>query len=165
MITNIIIPNINDKLLLVRRMDILFSGDFSMRDVLASQALTLIYENPLRFLFGGGFNYFQTYYSYEYGLYPHNLLLELIITFGLPVGIVTMLLLVIGIIRVYKKQGLNLFMIIGIYILIWSLKSGSIIDFLAVGYLAYFVTIGMLSLLRPIKDMHILRNNRRILTS
>lgn len=162
---NINIPNINEKFLLLRRINVLFSGDFSMRDILASQALTLIYENPLRLLFGGGFNYFQKYYGYEYGLYPHNLLLELIITFGLPVGIVTILLLVLGIIRVYKKQGLNIFMIIGLYMLIWSLKSGSIIDFIAVGYLAYFVTIGMLSLLRPIRDIYILRNNRRILTS
>jgi len=81
-------------------------------------------------------------------MYPHNILLEFVITFGLPVAIITILLFVIGITRIYKEKGSsNLITIIGLYVLMLGLKSGSLINIMTVGYLAYFATIGALSLM------------------
>jgi len=66
----------------------------------------------------------------------------------LPIAIVTILLLVIGIKRVVKINGFtNLNTIIGLYVLMLGLKSGSLINIMTVGYLAYFATIGALSLM------------------
>ncbi len=145
---NVNIDDLMDSFLLLKRLEVVTTGDLGTRDVLAKEALTLIYESPACLLLGCGFGYFQKFYGYEYGMYPHNIYLELIITFGLPIAIVTILLLVIGIKRVVKINGFtNLNTIIGLYVLMLGLKSGSLINIMTVGYLAYFATIGALSLM------------------
>lgn len=45
-------------------------------------SLTLMFEKPEVFLVGCGVNCFQSHYSYPYGNYPHNILIELFITVG-----------------------------------------------------------------------------------
>lgn len=150
MFLNLSIDDLMDSFLLFRRLELVTTGDFGLRDVLTQQSLMLIYESPGCLLFGCGFGYFQKFYGYEYGMYPHNIYLEFIITFGLPIALVTMLLLVIGIKRVIKINGFsNLITIIGLYVIMIGLKSGSLIGFMTVGYLAYFTTNGVLSFVDP----------------
>jgi len=144
--SNLDLDNISESFLLFQRLSGITDGDYGLRDVLAMQALTLIYESPGCLLFGCGFGYFQKFYGYEYGMYPHNILLEFVITFGLPIAIMTILLFLIGITRIYKEKGFsNLITIIGFYVIMIGLKSGSLIGFMTIGYLAYFTTIGVLS--------------------
>lgn len=150
MFLNLSIDDLMDSFLLFRRLELVTTGDFGLRDVLTQQSLMLIYESPGCLLFGCGFGYFQKFYGYEYGMYPHNIYLEFIITFGLPIALVTMLLLVIGIKRVIKINGFsNLITIIGLYVIMIGLKSGSLIGFMTIGYLAYFTTNGVLSFVDP----------------
>ena len=153
--SNLDFDNITESFLLFQRLSGITDGDYGLRDVLAMQALELVFQNPWCLLFGGGFGYFQKYYGYDYGMYPHNILLEFVITFGLPVAIITILLFVIGITRIYKEKGSsNLITIIGLYVLMIGLKSGSLIGFMTVGYLAYFTTIGVLSYPQCIKQIY-----------
>jgi len=158
--SNLKFDNITESFLLFQRLSGVADGDYGQRDILAKKALELVFQNPWCLVFGGGFGYFQKNYGIEY---PHNIFLEFVITFGLPIAIMTILLLVIGIARIYKEKGFsNLITIIGLYVLMLGLKSGSLIGFMTVGYLAYFTTIGALSYLHYMKQIYERSDFRRI---
>jgi len=99
---------------------------FGLRDVLAQESINLLFSDPKCLLVGGGFGYFQDYYGYDYGKYPHNFLLESLITFGLPLTILMMGLAMRGIYLQWisaEPAGAG-YMFFGYFFLI-SLKSGS----------------------------------------
>ena len=59
-----------------------FEDGLSGRGELLSQSLDLINERPHCLLLGCGFDYFQSFYGYDIGLYPHNVVAEYLITLG-----------------------------------------------------------------------------------
>lgn len=124
----------------------LTDGDYSMRDILFSQVYTLILSESCVIL-GCGFNYFQVFYNYVFGLYPHNVFLETILTFGVLFGLSTVLLAIYGVIILYIKIGNNPIFYILLVDLISLQKSSSLIDFTALPTLICFAWFGGRALL------------------
>jgi hypothetical protein len=107
------------------RFQLLLDGDFSDRNVLLQQVVELIKNEPGTFIFGGGTGYFQSYYGYDFGLYPHNHLAEAVVIFGFPLVFFSVLFVVRGGYIYYRQAGeIDLFMIIVTFIFISNLKSG-----------------------------------------
>lgn len=104
-------------------------GSLGERDALLAQSLSLLSANPRCFLFGCGLGYFQEYYSYEYGRYPHNWLLEAVITFGAPLLMLGMFLIVLSIVKNYRyfRENEKFLLMLSLYFFGISLKSGSLI--------------------------------------
>jgi O-antigen ligase len=105
------------------------SHSAGLRDVLAMQAVGLIENKPECVIIGCGYNYFQNYYGYESGMYPHNSVLESIVTYGAPLTLLIGFLAVGGASNLMKSRldGSAFFMIF-IFFLIVSMKSGSLIS-------------------------------------
>lgn len=119
------------KILIVERyLSIVESGDFGDRDVLVAQSLSLLGDRPACIIGGCGFNYFQYFYNYEYGLYPHNFIMELLITFGLLLALPLVFYILFGAWRLFTDPRADrFFFYFSIYVLLVALKSGSLIDF------------------------------------
>jgi hypothetical protein len=119
-------------------------GDLGDRDVLLLQAFNLLAEQPICILTGCGFSFFQYFYGYDLGMYPHNFIIEMVITFGLPVALMIFAGTLFGIIKDYRASGgLNLGLIIFIYSMLVGLKSQSLLTnwLLTAGIINYFSNI------------------------
>jgi hypothetical protein len=105
----------------------LFEGDFSSRDSLLVDALHLLQDNPRCLVFGCGVAFFQAYYGFEVGLYPHNVIAESIITFGLPINICVCFLFIRGLIIYWRRVGyVDLLLAFSMFSFIVGLKSGAL---------------------------------------
>lgn len=119
------------------------TGDFGMRDVLVLDAIKLLINQTECVIFGCGFGYFQYYYDYDFGLYPHNLIMELIIAFGLPIAVVAIFSVSMGL-RIYLKNnnGSNLLILFYLMAVLISLKSGYLFgEWLTICLSIYFAGI------------------------
>lgn len=113
--------------LILQRLDMLSSGDLGYRDILLSQAINLILNENRCLVFGCGFGYFQKFYQYDFGMYPHNFVVEFIIVFGVPMFLVISLLVTYGLFLYCKKCGsVDLFVLLFLYTGLVSLKSGAL---------------------------------------
>jgi hypothetical protein len=118
-----------------QRMLILLDGGLDERQFIYSLAWSLPMEVPSILLFGGGLNYFQFYYGYSFGLYPHNVYLESLITGGIGMFIVVLFLFVIpaltGIFRSLKYPRLprSIALSFVVFVALVSAKSGTIAIF------------------------------------
>lgn len=115
-----------EDLTFVLRMLEVSKGDYGMRDVLSVQAISLLARDPLCIIFGCGPGYFQTAYGYEFGLYPHNILLEGLVIFGVPTMIIAILIAANGARIYWRKSGhsFDLFVLMFIYHTAVAMKSG-----------------------------------------
>ncbi len=136
-----------EEILLFQRLLYVLDGNYGQRDILGGQAVSIIIEQPSCFLFGCGFNYFQANFGYEFGLYPHNMVLELFVTYGVVIGGILLLLALIGMISSYFGWGANnpIFYILLVDLII-SLKSGSLLGFTNFPIFLMFVVLGFLRL-------------------
>jgi hypothetical protein len=125
----ILIGNINfEDLLVFRRLKVLFDGNFGLRDELIKLSLNLLYNEPKCLILGCGFSFFQDYYGFNYGMYPHNVILEFVITYGLLISIVIFSLVFIGLKNIiFSKSKILLIDIFVIYFFFIMLKSGTLI--------------------------------------
>lgn len=113
--------------IILQRLEMLSGGDLGHRDILLSQAINLILNENRCLVFGCGFGYFQKFYQYDFGMYPHNFIVEFIIVFGLPMFLVISLLVTYGLFLYYKKCGsVDLFVLFFLYTGLVSLKSGAL---------------------------------------
>ncbi|MDU2940131.1 MAG: hypothetical protein E7B59_13290 [Enterobacteriaceae bacterium] len=120
---------------IVNRFMQLDTSNLGQRDVLATNAITLLNDNSICVFFGCGFNAFQSYWGYRIGLYPHNIAIESAITFGVPMAGFLIVCLAYSLLKLYRKNMLeNSFVIIGIYIISVGMKSGTILDLMMVGF-------------------------------
>jgi hypothetical protein len=124
------------------------AGDFGDRDVLVFQSISLLADSPVCIISGCGFNYFQYFYGYEYGLYPHNFLMELAITFGFLLMLPVVVLISFGAWRLFiDERADKFFFYFSIYVLLVGLKSGSLVDFktlpiiLFLAFVPYFLRV------------------------
>jgi hypothetical protein len=62
-----------DDFLIIKRFSVIGDGNFGLRDVLLLQSIELLSEEIKCLAMGCGLNYFQIYYGYGYGMYPHNI--------------------------------------------------------------------------------------------
>lgn len=123
-------------------------GDYGVRDVLFSQALALLSDEPGCLLAGCGLGYFQYHYNFDFGLYPHNVLLESVITFGLPAVIIFCILTFRGL-KIYTKNvgGIDLLVLFFAMGMIIDLKSGYVFgNWLTMSMMMYFMGICLASL-------------------
>ena len=79
------------------------TSNLGSRDELLMQSLSLLVENPRCAIVGCGINYFQEYYSYDFGKYPHNWAAEFVVSFGLILFIAVIALAATFIIRNYNR--------------------------------------------------------------
>ena len=125
--------------------------NFGYRDVLLIQSFELLSNRLDCLLIGCGFNYFQIHYDYSFGLYPHNAFEELIITFGILIGVPLILIVLLGCIRGYfTKLGNTFIFYVLFYFLCISLKSGNLLTITAIPsilYLSYICLKGSLTIL------------------
>ena len=129
-----------ENLLVFRRSEALFYGDFSLRDVFINLSLNLLYKEPKCLIFGCGFNFFQDYYHFNFGSYPHNIILEFIITYGLPISMVILSLMFIGLKNIiFSKSKILLIDIFVIYFFLISLKSGTLISLTTFPMIFYLI--------------------------
>lgn len=87
---------------------LLFQGDItdasSGRDTLYSRCIQLFHENP----FGNGVGFWQSD-SFMYGLYPHNILLEIAVEFGVFGILIFSIILVSIIIKLFRLDLFSFF--------------------------------------------------------
>lgn len=97
----------------------------SGRDVIYTDAIKMILEKPF---FGHGLNSFTAYTGY---VYPHNLLLEMVIEVGLLGAIVFVVFVFYSFFVVFKAKNSTLFIYSGIpiYMIIVQMFSGEFFDF------------------------------------
>jgi hypothetical protein len=122
------------------RFEFLFDGNIGSRDVLANLSLNLLYNEPKCLILGCGFSFFQDYYGFNFARYPHNAILEFIITYGLLISIVVFSLVFIGLKNIiFSKSKILLIDIFVIYFFLISLKSGSLISITTFPVLFYLI--------------------------
>lgn len=117
-----------ENFIIFNRLLVLMEGDYGLRDILLRQALEIIFNNPLNLIIGGGFGFFQSYYGYEHGLYPHNFLIESVLVFGLPITLIIGILVISGLKVYISKKGVDLFVLMYIYSTLIALKSGELLS-------------------------------------
>jgi hypothetical protein len=107
-------------------------NSLAQRDVLLLQSLSLLAENPRCALFGCGLGFFQEYYGYDYGEYPHNWIAEAVISFGAPIVMLFMFVVGSHIWTRYRHFGRNekFLLVLALYFFGIALKSGNILSVL-----------------------------------
>jgi hypothetical protein len=126
--------------------------DVGLREVLLREAGILLVEKPVCLMVGCGFGFFQSYYGYESGLYPHNIAIEAVIVWGLPVVLIAAVLTLSGLAAYLRRvRGRDdAFLLFYAYFLFLFLKSGTVLGawFVMAGTL-YFLSLGLEMLVRP----------------
>lgn len=92
-----------EKFLFFERLSSIDGGDYGLRDILALDVLGLLADKPECLAIGCGWGYFQSHYGYDFGWYPHNILLESIVVFGLPITMVLVFAILNGL-RIHLKN-------------------------------------------------------------
>ena len=140
-----------ETLLIFERLAVVGLGNYGSRDTLLFQSLDLLSDRIDCVLIGCGLNYFQIYYGYDYGMYPHNAFAELLITFGVPLGGLIIFLVctgsAFGFLSIYSRS--PLFWIL-LFFLGVSMKSGSLLGLTTLTSLIFFSYLGLLALSKSI---------------
>lgn len=119
---------LRDGFVIVRRLELL-SQSLGLRDVLAAQSLELLEQRPLCMAIGCGFGYFQHHHGYGPGTYPHNLLLESVIVFGLPLTLISLLGAAVGFLQLTRRgSSVEPFMLVLAFFGLIGLKSGTLLS-------------------------------------
>ncbi|SDH43565.1 O-antigen ligase [Variovorax sp. OV700] len=119
------LSSLSDSFVIVRRLTDLAGGDLSSRDALLYQVIDLLSDELNCLIFGCGPGYFQIYYRYDFGLYPHNLLAESVVSFGIFFTAVFLFFVGRGLRRYWKAVGrLDPFLLLVLFFSIVGLKSG-----------------------------------------
>lgn len=136
------IPRLSDDFVAARRFAVLLAGsNFGMRDILFDESLHIITNEFECFFFGCGFAYFQDYYGYRFGLYPHNILLESVITWGMPLVIVLGFLFALGLLTSDRNYFLTW---AGLFFALIGMKSGDVLgSWFALSFVYYYAGSGI----------------------
>ncbi|MCX7256390.1 MAG: hypothetical protein NTZ64_06535 [Polaromonas sp.] len=137
-------------------------GDFGQRDVLLAQSFELLLKEPVCMVFGCGLGYFQSYFGYPFGMYPHNVLVESFIVFGVPISLAFILIVSGGVWQYYRhSRGADLLVLFFVYSMIIRLKSGSVFgDWFFTAGCIYFASVYMqkITINMPIRTAWIATN-------
>ena len=116
-----------DNFQIFQRLGAVLEGDYGLRDQLLSQVLNLLSLEPGCLVLGCGFGYFQHFYNFNVGLYPHNFIAESIIVFGLPLSSIFAVMVVGGARDYYRRiESVDLFLLFFTLSVLVSLKSGNL---------------------------------------
>lgn len=113
------------ELIFIQRFGVFIGGDYGDRDLLLRQVTDLIIGIPNIWILGSGFGFFQNFYNYEFGMYPHNAVAEALIVFGVLPAFMLIGLVLYGV-RCYVKtqNSVDLFLLFYIYSSLIEMKSG-----------------------------------------
>jgi hypothetical protein len=115
----------DDYSLIINRFLLILDGDLSSRDILLFQGFELLSDNVSCLMFGCGLGFFQNYFGYDLSMYPHNFILEFIISFGFCTFIFVLVFLIRGLYKHYQLFGQpSLILIIFFHQSLISMKSG-----------------------------------------
>ncbi|MFM1913984.1 MAG: hypothetical protein RIR51_1837 [Bacteroidota bacterium] len=121
-------PQYLDNFILYSRITQVVEGDYGDRDLLFANAINLIKSDWVLLLFGKGFAYFQNYYNYSFGNYPHNYILEFIITFGILPTFIFLWLCFKDFPQFMEKiKSFDLVTFLLLYLFLVDMKSGTLI--------------------------------------
>lgn len=135
------LPLVVEDLVVVARFNQVLSGALGSRDILVLESIRLLRDNPECVLHGCGYTFFQAYHGYAYGLYPHNIYLEAIITWGVP-GIALLFLAVVGLL---KRPEMGAVLWVGLFSFLIGFKSGDLIgSWFALSFLFYLGGVGVM---------------------
>ncbi|MDQ0042710.1 O-antigen ligase family protein [Variovorax boronicumulans] len=116
-----------DSWVIARRLADFAGGDLSSRDSLLLQAGELLMAQPQCLFFGCGPGYFQNYYNYEFSLYPHNVVAESVISYGILITMIFMGFVAIGLVRYWKSvRRIDAFLLMTLFFFIVGMKSGNL---------------------------------------
>lgn len=121
------------------------SQSLGYRDVLVSQVFQIFSQKPKCLLLGCGIGYFQIFYNYPQGMYPHNLVLEFIVSFGAPLALFIAVLTLVGVREVWRIEGRSsAFLVITAYFFVIGLKSGGLhTSWITTSAVLYLAAIGV----------------------
>lgn len=116
-----------------------------MRDILLSASYELLSKEPLCFWLGCGIGFFQYYFGFRSGLYPHNVPVEFLVSFGVVITCLVVMLAYFGVFRVYRVEGgRSPSLFVALYFALISLKSGSVINsYMIAGFIAFLCVHGL----------------------
>jgi hypothetical protein len=133
-------PDAFDQLVLYQRL-VAGGGDLGDRDLLILQAVSLLLDQPACLLTGCGFSFFQHFFGYDLGMYPHNFIVEMVITVGIPATTLILVGTILGMAKDFRAHGgLTYVMVLFIYCAAVGLKSQSLLTNwpMTAGLLYYF---------------------------
>jgi len=88
---------------------------------------------------GCGFNYFQVFHHYEYESYPHNIIMEFVITFGLLFSVPVVTGALLGMWRMsLSHEGKSFLFYCCLFLFGLSLTSGTLIYLTSIPTLLFF---------------------------
>lgn len=118
---------------------------YGMRDRLFFESVSLLLSEPTCLLLGCGIGFFQSYYDYPPGLYPHNVPLEFLISFGVVFCFPLVILILLGFKNNHLREGpASHFSFVFLYFLLVSLKSGSLLtSYILIGAAAFLALKGL----------------------
>lgn len=136
--------------LLLQRFLIAFENqNLGQRDILALQSFFILTEDARCAFFGCGFTYFQFYYNYSPGLYPHNYLLEFLITWGVPLTIFIFTTAIMGFRKSLRDSKNKPHIFTYIFFFLVALKGGELMaSWIVTSFTFYFSGIGLYALRR-----------------
>lgn len=115
------------------------TGTLGERDRLVWDSFALMADEPICIVIGCGYNYFQLYYGYEFGLYPHNVFMELIITYGLIVTLPLIVMVLRGVWVVYVSSfGRSFVFYFALFVLGLAIKGGTLVNMINMPVLLFF---------------------------
>jgi len=134
-----------EDILFFKRMETVMTGEsFGSRDVLLLQSVELMLNNEWCQISGCGFNYFQKYFSFSFGNYPHNAFAELFITYGFIIGLLVFTLVMVGLVSGLKSNVGETFVFhFCLFCLGLSVKSGTLVSMDTFPAILFFMFIGM----------------------
>lgn len=130
---------------IINRLMFLLEGDYGQRDALLLQAIDLFSGQWTCIIFGCGFGFFQIFFGYSFDLYPHNVLVEFLISHGAIFFIIVVILALIGVTEYQRRRSVffdgNL--AVGLLFFLISSKSGTFLSsYILVSFLCCFVSLG-----------------------
>ena len=113
------------------------------RELKYFSAFYLVGNRPDCIILGCGFNFYLFYNNYEIHIYPHNIIVEIIITYGL-MGAGILLFSLYGIFKSFREWGGgNPIFYCMVFKLLTFLKSGSLFSFTSLPFLLFFCFLGL----------------------
>lgn len=130
------------------------SGDLGERDYLFNLALSQFFNSFTTLTIGDGFNGFQLFNRLPLELYPHNFILEGMVSGGIILFSILFSVYILPIIRLFLKRSRDpeesLALAIMVFLVLINLKSGTLVSFWGMGaYTAIF-----LAMWRPAGAVH-----------
>lgn len=141
------------ELVIIERLAVVLDGNYGLRDYLFSKSFALMANEPNCVIFGCGFSYFQEYFSFESRFYPHNIILESMITFGLIITIPLIIFTSIGIYSMYVAPNQNPIFYLLLFQFFTLQKSGTLVHFWGLSLLTLFSFWGFIYFMEFLKKL------------